>query len=134
MENVWFLAALWAGLALIATLLAIWLKISTALSEIVVGTAAQAIIAALVGPGALGAASPWVTFLAGAGAIRPAPSAPRRCDCFAPTARPTERRSTRPGPPGAATARRSPSESQPVTAPSDALETRRAYLASAPQV
>ena len=26
MENVWFLASLWVGLALIATLLAIWLK------------------------------------------------------------------------------------------------------------
>ena len=31
MENVWFLASLWVGLALIATLLAIWLKVSTAL-------------------------------------------------------------------------------------------------------
>ena len=28
MENVWFLAAVWVGLALIATLLAIWLKVS----------------------------------------------------------------------------------------------------------
>jgi hypothetical protein len=33
-ENVWALASLWVGLALVATLLAIWLKISTALSEI----------------------------------------------------------------------------------------------------
>lgn len=41
MENVWFLAAVWVGLALIATLLAIWFRISTALSEIVVGTVAQ---------------------------------------------------------------------------------------------
>jgi len=41
MENVWVLAAIWVGLALIATLLAIWLKISTALTEIVVGTVAQ---------------------------------------------------------------------------------------------
>ena len=38
MENVWVLAALWVGLALIATLLAIWFRISTALTEIVVGT------------------------------------------------------------------------------------------------
>ena len=38
MQNVWFLAVVWVGLALVATLLAIWLKISTALSEIVVGT------------------------------------------------------------------------------------------------
>jgi hypothetical protein len=33
MENVWFLAAVWVGLALIATLPAIWFRISTALSE-----------------------------------------------------------------------------------------------------
>ena len=41
MQNVWALASIWVGLALIATLLAIWFKISTALSEIVVGTVAQ---------------------------------------------------------------------------------------------
>jgi glutathione-regulated potassium-efflux system ancillary protein KefC len=35
-ESVWVLASVWVGLALIATLLAIWFKISTALSEIVV--------------------------------------------------------------------------------------------------
>jgi len=69
MENVWFLAAAWVGLALIATLLAIWLKISTALSEIVVGTVAQLIVGVVVGPHALGSSSAWVTFLAGTGAI-----------------------------------------------------------------
>ena len=69
MENVWFLAAVWVGLALVATLLAIWLKISTALTEIVVGTVAQLIIAIAIGPDALGGKMPWVTFLAGAGAI-----------------------------------------------------------------
>jgi Kef-type K+ transport system membrane component KefB len=69
MENVWFLAALWLGLALIATLLSIWFRISTALSEIVVGTVAQLIIGAALGSGALGAKSPWVGFLAGTGAI-----------------------------------------------------------------
>ena len=40
MQNVWVLASLWVGLALVATLLAIWFKISTALTEIVVGTVA----------------------------------------------------------------------------------------------
>jgi len=69
MENVWFLAAVWLGLALMATLLAIWLKISTALSEIVVGTIAQLIIGVIVGRSALGSSSAWVTFLAGTGAI-----------------------------------------------------------------
>jgi Kef-type K+ transport system membrane component KefB len=68
MENVWFLASLWVGLALIATLLAIWLKVSTALSEIVVGTVAQLVIGATIG-GSLGGQSEWVTFLAGTGSI-----------------------------------------------------------------
>lgn len=44
MENVWVLAALWVGLALLATLLAIWFEISTALTGIVVGTVAQLIM------------------------------------------------------------------------------------------
>ncbi|MGB9404733.1 MAG: cation:proton antiporter [Candidatus Acidiferrales bacterium] len=69
MQNVWALASLWVGLALVATLLAIWFKISTALTEIVVGTVAQLLIGALVGPMGLGAKSEWITFLAGTGAI-----------------------------------------------------------------
>ena len=69
MDNTWFLAALWIGLALVATLLAIWFKVSTALSEIVVGTAAQLIVVVLIGGAGLGAQTPWIAFLAGAGAI-----------------------------------------------------------------
>jgi len=69
MEQVWFSAALWLILALIATLLSIWFRISTALSEIVVGTVAQLIIGALIGTEVLGAKSAWVSFLAGTGAI-----------------------------------------------------------------
>jgi Kef-type K+ transport system membrane component KefB len=69
MQNVWALASIWVGLALIATLLAIWFKISTALSEIVVGTVAQLIIGAIVGPMGLAARTEWITFLAGTGAI-----------------------------------------------------------------
>ncbi len=69
MDNIWFLAALWVGLALVATLLAIWFRVSTALSEIVVGTVAQLIIGAAVGGAGLAAQTPWVAFLAGTGAI-----------------------------------------------------------------
>jgi Kef-type K+ transport system membrane component KefB len=69
MEQVWFSAALWLVLALIATLLSIWFRISTALSEIVVGTVAQLIIGAAIGTEVLGAKSAWVGFLAGTGAI-----------------------------------------------------------------
>jgi Kef-type K+ transport system membrane component KefB len=68
MGNVWFVAAWWVGLALVATLLAIWLKVSTALSEIVVGTVAQLVIGAFAG-GSLGGQAEWITFLAGAGSI-----------------------------------------------------------------
>jgi len=69
MTQVWGLAALWLGLALIATLASIWLRISTALSEIVVGTIAQLVIGAFVGAGVLGADESWVRFLSGTGAI-----------------------------------------------------------------
>lgn len=69
MGEVWFVAALWLLLALAAVLIANWLRISTALSEIVVGTVAQLAIGAVAGAEALGAKAPWITFLAGTGAI-----------------------------------------------------------------
>ena len=69
MQNVWVLAAVWVGLALIATLIAIWFKISTALSEIVVGTVAQLVMGAFLGKANLGARTEWISFLAGTGAI-----------------------------------------------------------------
>src|SRR5262252_657684 len=69
MTEIWTLAALWLGLALAATLVSIWLRVATALSEIVVGTIAQLIIGALVGTAALGADAGWIKFLSGAGAI-----------------------------------------------------------------
>ena len=67
MEQVWLVAALWLVLALVATLLRIWFRISAALSGIAVGTVAQLIIGALIGTQALGATSSWITFLAGTG-------------------------------------------------------------------
>jgi glutathione-regulated potassium-efflux system ancillary protein KefC len=69
MTSVWALAALWLGLALIASLLSIWFRISTALSEIVVGTIAQLIIGAVVGAAVLGTDESWVKCLSGIGAI-----------------------------------------------------------------
>ena len=65
----WVLAAVWIGLALIATLFAIWFRISTALTEIVVGIAAQLIVASFIGSNALGAKTEWITFLAGVGSV-----------------------------------------------------------------
>jgi Kef-type K+ transport system membrane component KefB len=69
MTEIWALAALWLGLALIATLLSIRLRIATALSEIVVGTIAQLIIGAVIGGAVLGTGETWVKFLSGTGAI-----------------------------------------------------------------
>ena len=69
MTAVWALAALWLGLALIATLLAIWFHVSTALTEIIVGTVAQFILGGLLGADVLGTNESWVKFLAGLGAI-----------------------------------------------------------------
>jgi glutathione-regulated potassium-efflux system ancillary protein KefC len=67
--NTWVLSALWVGLALVATLLAIWLRVSTALSEIVVGTVAQLVIGASFARGGLLGSTEWIAYLAGTGAI-----------------------------------------------------------------
>jgi len=69
MTETWFLATLWIGLALIATLLSIWMRIATALSEIVVGTVAQLIIGALFSSAMLNPDTNWIKFLSGTGAI-----------------------------------------------------------------
>jgi glutathione-regulated potassium-efflux system ancillary protein KefC len=69
MAHVWAEATLWIGLALVAVLLSIWLKIATALSEIVVGTVAQLVIGAFLGQAFLGTSESWITFLAGTGSI-----------------------------------------------------------------
>lgn len=69
MDNVWVLAALWVGLALIATLFATWFKISTALTEIVLGTLAQFAVVAILGSTGLRGNTPWISFLAGTGAV-----------------------------------------------------------------
>lgn len=69
MTDIWMQAALWLGLALAASLLSIWLRVATALSEIVVGAIAQLFIGAFIGANLLGAGESWVKFLAGTGAI-----------------------------------------------------------------
>lgn len=74
MTEVYALAALWIGLALLATLLSIWLRIATAMSEIVVGTVAQLVIGAIFGIGlfgttTLGTDQGWIQFLSSIGAV-----------------------------------------------------------------
>ena len=61
MENVWLIAALWIGLALAASLLSVWLTISVALTEIVVGAIAGNLIHLEL--------TQWINWLAGFGAI-----------------------------------------------------------------
>ncbi len=69
MTETWLLATIWLGLALIATLVSIWFRIATALSEIVVGTVAQLVIGAMLGAMFLGTDQSWIVFLSGTGAI-----------------------------------------------------------------
>jgi Kef-type K+ transport system membrane component KefB len=61
MDNIWLASALWIGLALVASVLSIWVAISVALTEIIVGAIAGNIIGLPL--------APWVNFLAGFGAI-----------------------------------------------------------------
>jgi Kef-type K+ transport system membrane component KefB len=61
MENMWLASALWIGLALIASILSVWVAISVALTEIVVG--------AIAGNSVGLPLAPWVNYLAGFGAI-----------------------------------------------------------------
>ena len=69
MTETWMLAGIWLGLALIAALCSICLRVATALSEIVVGTLAQFILGIAFGASVLQADLPWIKFLAGTGAI-----------------------------------------------------------------
>ncbi|HKA45495.1 MAG TPA: cation:proton antiporter [Burkholderiales bacterium] len=65
MTETWAVAALWLGLALVAGLVSIWLRVATALAEIVVGIGAGAAL----GTSMLAVDQGWIRFLAGAGAI-----------------------------------------------------------------
>lgn len=69
MTEVWILASIWLALALLSTFLSVWLGIATALSEILIGIAAQALLLSYFSGTSLGASEPWIAFLAGSGAI-----------------------------------------------------------------
>ncbi len=60
MTGIWAQIALVFGLALIATLVSNRLRISTALSEIIVGMLARAIFSVTVGAEIFGVQEPWV--------------------------------------------------------------------------
>ena len=72
-ESPWLMAALWVGLALLASMISIRAAISVALTEICVGAAAGNAIpffGSLTGYSGIGlTTTPWIDFLAGFGAI-----------------------------------------------------------------
>jgi Kef-type K+ transport system membrane component KefB len=61
MDNVWLASALWIGLALVASIVSVWVTVSVALIEIIVGAIAGNTVGLPL--------APWVNFLAGFGAI-----------------------------------------------------------------
>lgn len=61
MDNIWFASALWIGLALLSSVLSVWVGISVALIEIVVGAIAGNIVPLTL--------TDWVNYIAGFGAI-----------------------------------------------------------------
>lgn len=63
------LAALWMGLALVATALGSRLKVSLALMEITIGIVAAEVARRTLGVEALGADEPWLRFVASTGAV-----------------------------------------------------------------
>src|ERR1700733_16303602 len=69
MAQIYTLATLWLALALVATMLSIWLRVANAMSEIIVGTVAQLVLGAALGAAALGTDQSWIKFLASTGAV-----------------------------------------------------------------
>lgn len=69
MESAFTTASLWMALAIVSTVLAKHLRLSSALLEICVGAAAAAVIDSIWGAGSTGADAPWLRFLAAMGAV-----------------------------------------------------------------
>src|SRR5215831_9704193 len=61
MDNVWFVSALWIGLALVAASMQAWVAVSVALLEIIIGAIAGNLVNMTL--------TPWINYLAGFGAI-----------------------------------------------------------------
>src|SRR6516162_9575481 len=61
MDNIWFQSALWMALALVAAIGSLWITISAALLEIVVGAIAGNTVGLPL--------TPWINYIAGVGAV-----------------------------------------------------------------
>lgn len=59
MESVFFIAAIWLGIAVVAAVVAYHLDISIALVEICLGIAAAAVADRFFGKGSLGSSQQW---------------------------------------------------------------------------
>jgi hypothetical protein len=70
MTSVWAIAALWFSLALVAGLLSVWLRVSAAMTEVVIGMFAQLIFGATIGPEVLDTGETWVKVLSGVGVMK----------------------------------------------------------------
>ena len=69
MEQAYCIAAVWLALAVVSTILANHLRVSTALLEICVGITAGAVAEHFWDPDSLGANVEWLRFLASTGAV-----------------------------------------------------------------
>ena len=69
MEQVWLIAALWLSLSLLASFLSSWVRLPTAVCEIIIGALAPLLLAPVLGSNALDPSLPWIAFLAGAAAL-----------------------------------------------------------------
>jgi len=69
MEQLWLIAALWAGLALLAVFCAHLFHLPTPVCEIALGALAPLVVAPWLGSSWLSPTIPWVVFLAGSGSL-----------------------------------------------------------------
>jgi len=69
MEQIYTIACLWLGLAVVSAIIAYHLRVSIALVEICVGVVTAAVAALLGKTGDLGSNQEWLRFLASSGAI-----------------------------------------------------------------
>lgn len=67
MEQIFTIAALWLGLAVLSAVFASYLRVSIALIEICMGVVAAAVAGTLGKADALGSNSEWLHFLAASG-------------------------------------------------------------------
>jgi Kef-type K+ transport system membrane component KefB len=67
--ELWLIASLWLALALVAAFLATWVRLSTAVCEILVGATLPVLLHTLTGVKLIDPSAPWVSFLAGAAAL-----------------------------------------------------------------